>query len=252
MDALESLIPVGAWIRVKLPDLTFVGFTYLDPRAGLSAKGGPEGQADLAERPGHTLRLPMPGVLWQPLDAATLQRLGLPAAPGWLSFFGPQPKPGTRWGAWRVHPKLEGRFHPQYPDDLQVVVHDGGPRLSDRRPELVWVRVNGVDGDVFTGRVLNQPHQLRTVQQGTEIRFVVPARAPHPLQVREKYLTERTRWEIVPCDKCGLEELFDAPSELIRAAFPDAPPGAEMEMFSAFCGGCGGVQVVRRRGTAVA
>jgi hypothetical protein len=61
--------------------------------------------------------------------------------------------------AWRQHPRLEGRFHVDHPDDLQVLVHDGGPRLTDRRPELVWVRVTACHGDVFTARLLNQPHQ---------------------------------------------------------------------------------------------
>jgi hypothetical protein len=57
---------------------------------------------------------------------------------------------------WRTHPKLKGRFLPEHPDDLQVIVHDGGPRVTDKRPEAVWVTITGCDGDVFTGRVLNQ------------------------------------------------------------------------------------------------
>ena len=39
-------------------------------------------------------------------------------------------------GEWRDHPKLKGRFHESYPDDLQVMAHDGGPRLTDSRPEF--------------------------------------------------------------------------------------------------------------------
>jgi len=57
----------------------------------------------------------------------------------------------------RNHPKLHSRFHPEYPDDVQVIVHEGGPRITDRRPEVVWVRVIGVERDVFTGEVLNEP-----------------------------------------------------------------------------------------------
>ncbi|EYF05085.1 DUF2314 domain-containing protein [Chondromyces apiculatus] len=251
MSAHEPLFPIGAWIRVRMPDLTFVGFTYLDARAGLSAKGMAEEHVGNASAPGVTLRLPMPGIPWEELDGAAVERLGLPETPDWLEFFGPQPRRGTRFGAWRHHPALSGRLHPQYRDDVQVVVHDGGPRMTEHRPELVWVRVSGMDGEVFTGKVLNQPHQLQTVKQGSEIQFVVPARAPQPLQVREKYLRERGSWEITPCDKCGLGELFDAPSDLLPVVFPDAPADAEMEMFSARCGGCGGVQVVRRRGASV-
>ena len=45
---------------------------------------------------------------------------------------------------WRTDPLLAGRFHQNYPDDLQVVVHDGGPRLSVIGPELMWVRLHEV------------------------------------------------------------------------------------------------------------
>ena len=45
---------------------------------------------------------------------------------------------------WRDDPLLTGRFHPNHPDDLQVIVHEGGPRLSTSPPELIWVRLDGV------------------------------------------------------------------------------------------------------------
>lgn len=147
-------------------------------------------------------------------------------------------------GAWRDHPKLRGRFHPEYPDDLQIIVHDGGPRLTDRRPEAVWVRVLAHDAGVFTGEVLNHPEQLLTVKQGDRVQFVVPQSGEYPLMVRPKYLRERAGWVIHPCNQCGLSELMDAPSELIAKVFPDLPPGATPAMFTAFCGLCGGAQVV--------
>lgn len=146
---------------------------------------------------------------------------------------------------WRQHPKLRQRFHPDAPDDLQVIVHDGGPRLSKNSPELVWVTVTGTDGcDLFTGRVLNQPQQLKSVSQGTVIGFVAPA-GDHLVMVTEKYLAERDRWNIHGCNKCGFDELFDAPSDLMRVIFPDLPADASMEMFTSFCGICGGVQVIQ-------
>ncbi len=68
---------------------------------------------------------------------------------------------------WQQHSKLRQRFHAEAPDDLQVIVHDGGPRLSKNSPELVWVTVIGADeSDVFTGRVLNQPQQLENCFSG--------------------------------------------------------------------------------------
>ena len=123
---------------------------------------------------------------------------------------------------WRQHPRLRGRFHPDYPDDLQVLVHDGGPRITENRPELVWVRVIGNDHDVFVGAVLNQPHQLESITQASQIRFIVPDGGEHPLLVTPKYLQERPDWIIQPCHKCGLSELFDAPSDLMRVVFPNS------------------------------
>ncbi len=65
--------------------------------------------------------------------------------------------------------------------------------------------------------------------------------------VTEKYLAERGRWTLHACNKCGFDELFDAPSDLIRVAFPNLPPNAEPEMFTAFCPLCGGVQGLELR-----
>lgn len=145
---------------------------------------------------------------------------------------------------WREHPKLKGRFLPDYPDDLQVLVHDGGPRVSRNPAEAVWVTVTGMDGDVFRGRLLNQPHNLTTVRQGSEIQFIMADGAEFPVMVTDKYLRERGEWIIHPCRKCGFSELFDAPSDLIRVVFPNTPPGAQMSMFTSFCPLCGGVQGV--------
>ena len=148
---------------------------------------------------------------------------------------------------WRQIPQLQQRFLADYPDDLQVIVHDGGPRLTDRTPELIWVRVTNLEADVFTARVLNQPQQLLTVKQGSCIQFVLPSGGEHPVMVTQRYLGERPDWIIHPCDRCGLSELFDAPSDLMRKVFPDLPSGAVMETFTAFCAVCGGVQVVQHK-----
>ena len=148
---------------------------------------------------------------------------------------------------WRTYTNLQGRFHPEHPDDVQVIVHDGGPRLTDHRPELVWVRVTGNSADVFRGVVLNRPQQLLSISEGADICFVVPHGGEHPLMVSDKYLVERRNWVIQPCAKCGLSELFDARSDLIRIVFPSLPPDTVMEVFSAFCGLCGGVQIIRHK-----
>jgi hypothetical protein len=122
---------------------------------------------------------------------------------------------------WHIHPRLQGRFHPEFPDDLQVIVHDGDPRKSCRRPELVWVHVTALEHEVFSGVVLNKPAQLRGVAEGSQILFVVPDGGEYPLQVSRKYLQERSTWRVLqPCRKCGLTELLDPLSERIADAFP--------------------------------
>jgi WD40 repeat protein len=148
---------------------------------------------------------------------------------------------------WRQHPRVQARLNPDYPDDIQVLVHDGGPRMSEHRPELVWVRVTDYDGVVFSGEVLNQPTQLDAVKKGTVIQFLVPAGGEHPIQVTPKYVAERGEWIIAPCDRCGLTELFDAPSDLLPKIFPNLPPGGVTEMFTTFCGACGGMQLVQHK-----
>jgi hypothetical protein len=100
MSTSEGGIPVCAWVRMTLPGFgfpTFIGFTYVDREAGLSAKGGSGDDPDLAEAPGLTVRLPMPGVDPEPLGEPEIQRLGLPRVPSWVGFYGPQPLAGMSW-----------------------------------------------------------------------------------------------------------------------------------------------------------
>ena len=242
----ERRIPTGTWIRLGLPGVQhFVGYTYVDPTAGFSAKGGRVRRGVFDAKSDIIVRLQPSDSEWEALSDDEITELGLEATPAWVEeFYGPQPKQGTLWGWWQDHPKLRARFHPEYPNDLQVAVHDGGPRVSDRGAEVVWVRVVGGEGDVFVGHVLNAPHRLQSVSQGSLVKFIVPDGGEYPLMVTEKYLDERADWTIHPCQKCGLAELFDAPSDLLRIVFPDAPEDAEPVKFTAFCGVCGGVQVV--------
>jgi hypothetical protein len=69
--------------------------------------------------------------------------------------------------------------------------------------------------------------------------------------VTQKYLEERSKWIIHPCNQCGLDELFDAPSDLIQKIFPDTPAGSSLGMFTSFCGACGGVQVVQDKDASI-
>lgn len=146
--------------------------------------------------------------------------------------------------SWRDALGLKGRFHPEHSDDLQVIVHDGGPRLTETTPELMWVRVLGQRGVAYEAEVLNTPHNLKTVAFGSKILFLALPEVEHPFRVTEKYLTEREIWDVVPCDKCGFPELFDAPSDLISKLLPTIEPGDLVAAFTTFCPFCRGVQVV--------
>ena len=154
--------------------------------------------------------------------------------------------------AWREHPKLKGRFHPEFPDDLQVVVHDNGPEGRGRQPELVWVRLTACEGNAFSGVVLNQPQQLLDVSLSSQILFVVPEGGEHPLQVTRKYLEERSSWRLLaPCKTCGLTELFDPPSDLVASSFASvsAEDLSRGFTFTTRCRLCGGAMVVRLKRT---
>src|SRR4051794_39796076 len=116
-------MPVGAWVRMEIPGQgTFVGFTYVDAQAGFSAKGWVGDESPGV--PSVTGRLPF-GVPWAELTADEVAAQKLDTPPAWVAqFYGPQPPAGTDWGWWQDHPKLKGRFLPNYPNDLQVLVHD--------------------------------------------------------------------------------------------------------------------------------
>jgi hypothetical protein len=153
---------------------------------------------------------------------------------------------------WNEHPKLQGRFHPEFPDDLQVIVHDGGRHPSGRLPELVWVRITGCQDEVFSGVVLNKPDHLQSVGQGSQIFFIVPEGGQYPLQVTLKYVQERPAWRLLtPCRKCGLTELFDPPSELVASSFPSIAANQLRHGFTLTtrCGWCGDGMVVRLKRT---
>jgi len=84
-------------------------------------------------------------------------------------------------------------------------------------------------------------------REGNEILFIIPKDGQQPLRVTEKYLRERPDWIIHPCENRGLSELFDAPSELMKAIFPDLQDGAVMESLTAVCGMCGGFQLAQHK-----
>jgi hypothetical protein len=135
---------------------------------------------------------------------------------------------------------------------MQVIVHDGGPRKTDGQPQLAWVRVTGGTDDLFSGVVLDRPARLRRVRKGSRISFLVPKSGQYALQVSSRYLEERSSWRLLmPCNQCGLSELFDPPSELVAEIFPamTSEDLAQGFTFTTRCGWCGGGLVVRIKRT---
>ena len=47
--------------------------------------------------------------------------------------------------------------------------------MTDRRPELVWVRMLAAASGVLTAEVLSEPTQLLSVAQGDRVQFVTGA-----------------------------------------------------------------------------
>lgn len=266
-------IPFGRWVWMELPwELTerFLGYVYLDPDAGPSARGGPESASQIAELPTYTVRLAMRLPI-QLLTPEEISQRALPITPTWLHYYGPQPDPEA---AWRKDPDLKGRFHDSFPDDLQVLVHDGEPRRTSRQPELCWVRIVEAEQGpprrfifmpqattlsesefarkyqtnetVYVGKLLNAPHALQSVRQGDTVRFLTGGGLNQPLQVTLEYVKERGSWLIVPCNKCGMGECLDPPSVMAKLRFPNQPPDAVVNRFTSFCSRCGGMQLLSR------
>lgn len=187
---------------------------------------------------------------------------------GWFKKKPAAPAETLGPAAWRDDPHLRGRFHADYPDDLEVLVHDGEPRRTGRQNEKCWVRVTGASPGptrrmifnqqasplsadafrqkydsttmlVFRGSLLNAPVQLSTIRQGDELLFIAGAGLELPLRVTPQYIEERAAWSVQPCAMCGLGEGLDPPTIMARTRFP-AEQGA-VEMFTSFCPhGCKG------------
>lgn len=121
--------------------------------------------------------------------------------------------------------------------DLQVIIHEGGPRVTQKYPEAVWVSITACENNVFQGRVLNVPSQLDSIKQNDIISFLANTGGQYAVMTTAKYLRERPQWKIHPCSKCGFSELFDAPSDLVRATFPSLPDDAfvDASLHSAHC-----------------
>ncbi len=241
------------WIVLELPTPPwggtepFVGLVYLDAQAGLAARGWRETAPDGG---GLTVRMPI-GVPGRVLTDDEAEARGLPAEPPWLAAFGPQP---PRDAPWRHDPALLGRLHPRFPDDVQVLVHDGEPRRTGRRTEACWVRLDGADDGAprlvtdqvaqtrsYRATLLSQPRQLTSIAANGRLRLLANPGGRHPIMVTDEYLAQRAGWRFTPCTACGLHEGLDPPSQMAATRFPDLEAEARPLMFTARCAACSGM-----------
>ena len=90
----------------------------------------------------HAYQPNMVFLLMEILKNNEIEKFDLSRNPSWVEeCYGVQVESGTLWGSWRNLPQFAGRFHPEFTDDLEILIHDGGPRLTDCSAELVWGRI---------------------------------------------------------------------------------------------------------------
>jgi len=158
---------------------------------------------------------------------------------------------------WHADPGLKDRFHPEYPDDLQVIIHKGSSYTSQSVPELVWVTVISEKNASYSGILLNQPSPDLGYSVGDTIYFKMPSGIEYPLTFTREYLQDRSNWHIEPCSQCGFDELFDLPVKIYEARFPNLrdiiteDESADISAFSLHCELCGGIQKIYHLETAL-
>lgn len=171
--AEEVLVPVGRWVRRG----EFTGYTYVDPEKGLSVAGEiplPASLQSTLQVEGVATMHTIARLAWRSPDLRVLSEeervaAGLPEVPDWLANYGPQAPAGTLWGIWRLDPRLRDRFHPEYPDDLEVLFDDSPP--SGQGFEIMWVRIDHCAADRCRGTNLNTPFHLKHPKSGEEVWF---------------------------------------------------------------------------------
>lgn len=96
------------------------------------------------------------------------------------------------------------------------------------------------------GSCLDMYEEDSRPKAGERFRFIVPEGSPFPILVTDQHMRERSEWTITPSIKCGMSELFNTPSALMRLCFPALAPDEKVEMFTAFCPCAAGRRWCRR------
>ncbi len=233
-----------AWAFVSLNDLRFLAYTYEDAQAGPSAKGVPlaaaqptPGEVAQTGRPDDTIRLGA-GVRVEPLAPEQVAALGLPVEPTWMEFFRVPPRP------WREDPRLAGKLHPQFRDDVQARFH----LVASQKIELMWVRLDRAvpELDAYEGALLNTAHHDSELRAGTRVRVRVAPGVKEPVWLSPVALANQLAWT-ARCTACGFDLVLTPIDELAQRQFAALPPGSTLEALTTRCATCGQTQLLERR-----
>jgi hypothetical protein len=137
-------------------------------------------------------------------------------------------------------PALAGRFHPDEPDDILVDFFHGS--IGER----MWVKTTGVDGELrgYTGKLLNQPHQIPVLQPMTVVSFRVASGAINPIWISPTIRANLAGWA-GECKSCGFDLLVEPAREVIARQFGGS--GVQIELFTTRCRMCNGSMLLERR-----
>lgn len=148
-----------------------------------------------------------------------------------------QPSP---W-CWRMDPELAAWCHINYPDDCQVLIHNGAsPTFGDTDREIVWATINDRQGDIFSATVINDPQHVQSIRQGHTIQFAKTGGNHPPALLTGELVRDLPRLDVKPCQKCRNRLVFDSIAKLAPDEVEAYPHKVET-----VCRFCGEPQIVR-------
>jgi WD40 repeat protein len=155
-------------------------------------------------------------------------------------------KPAMPRVSWRNDPVLRGKFHPEYPDAVAVIVHEREGGIAGHKPVSMWVELFDKRGDVYVGTVRSES-PLSTVSEGDTLLFVAVEKAKQFVHITPQYLEERKSWRFEPCRKCGFPMGFEPPSVLLERAVSNPADRDRTVKCAVPCPVCDGQQMLVRR-----
>jgi hypothetical protein len=125
---------------------------------------------------------------------------------------------------WRRHEDLQGKLHPEYPDDLEVLFR----KAATEKYESMWVRVIAFDpaSREYLGILLNSPYDVPTIEEGDNVAFGVVLGAPHPVAVAFGGSYRRAGLPNMS-PPAFFEAMAEALNQYRQGGFGHNPPGIE-------------------------